>query len=130
MMKSGSIGVVVCLCLPCWAQSPTAPRPPLVVATPSADAEAVERAAETASQGAAGGPGASRTPEPKVQRMRSEDNGVRVDELRVRGLNRKVVVQSKVAGAPAYEIGTDDDARDLSQDRRNEGRSFWRLFSF
>ena len=128
------MGAVLWLSLPCWAQSQALPRQPeVVVATPSAaaDAEAVQRAAESAApQQAASAPGASRSPEPKVQRTRSEDNGVRVDELRVRGLNRKVVVQPKIASAPAYEIGTDDDARDLSQDRRNEGRSFWRLFSF
>ncbi len=136
-MKSASIGALACLCLPCWAQAPAAPRPPaapVVLSAPSvdanADAEAVQRAAQSTAQDATPTPRASGTPEPKVQRTRSEDNGVRVDELRVRGLNRKVVVQSKVGGAPAYEIGTDDDARDLSQDRRNEGRSFWRLFSF
>lgn len=69
-------------------------------------------------------------PEARVQHTRSEDNHVQVDELRVRGLNRRVVVQSKLAGAPAYEIGTNDDARDASQDRRSEGRSLWRLLSF
>jgi hypothetical protein len=138
-MKSASFGAIACLCLPSWAQTPAPPQPlatPVVLASPSAradanaEAEAVQRAAQSTPQGAAAGTSASRTPEPKVQRTRSEDDGVRIDELRVRGLNRKVVVQSKVAGAPAYEIGTDDDARDLSQDRRNEGRSFWRLFSF
>jgi hypothetical protein len=65
-----------------------------------------------------------------VQRTHSEDNHVRVDELRVRGLNRRVVVQSKLPGAPAYEIGTNNDARDPSQDRRSEGRSLWQLLSF
>lgn len=65
-----------------------------------------------------------------MQRTHNEDDHVRVDELRVRGLNRRVVVQSKLAGAPAYEIGTNDDARDSSQDRRSEGRSLWRLLSF
>lgn len=101
-MKIASIGAAACLCLPCWAQ------------TSQAGDSAVRPDA----------------PEPKVQRTRVEDEGVRVDELRVRGLNRKVVVQSKVVGAPAYEIGTDNDARDLSQDRRTEGRSLWRLLSF
>ena len=107
-MKPRLMWAAACVCIPCWAQTP-------------APADAPNASLGNASAG---------TPEPRVQRTRSEDDYVRVDELRVRGLNRRVVVQSKVAGAPAYEIGTDSDARDLSQDRRNEGRSLWRLLSF
>lgn len=107
-----------------------APAAPAVRIDADAERQLVQRAARAAPDAPAAAPDNAGPPEPKVQRTRSEDDGVRVDELRVRGLNRKVVVQSKVAGAPAYEIGTDDDARDLSQDRRNEGRTFWRLFSF
>jgi len=103
-MKSRLILALGCVCIPCWAQSPAAA--PAAASAPT------------------------RTAEPKVQRTHSEDNHVSIDELRVRGLNRRVVVQSKLPGAPAYEIGTDNDARDSSQDRRGEGRSSWRLFSF
>ena len=105
-MKSRLILALGCVCIPCWAQSPAA-------------------APAAATAGAS-----TRTAEPKVQRTHSEDSHVSIDELRVRGLNRRVVVQSKLPGAPAYEIGTDNDARDSSQDRRGEGRSSWRLFSF
>ena len=105
-MKLRLLLAVGCLCIPCWAQSPVG-APPATAAS------------------AATGPA-----EPKVQRTHIEDGQVRIDELRVRGLNRRVVVQSKLAGAPAYEIGTDNDARDSSQDWRGEGRSSWRLFSF
>jgi len=84
----------------------------------------------TAPVNAAASAPVSGPPEARVQRTHSEDNHVRVDELRVRGLNRRVVVQSKLVGAPAYEIGTNNDARDSSQDRRSEGRSLWQLFSF
>jgi len=48
----------------------------------------------------------------------------------VRGITRRVVVQSKLPGAPAYEIGSASDGRDLTQDRRSEGRSLWQLFAF
>ena len=69
-------------------------------------------------------------PEPVVQRTVTEDDLVRIEEVRVRGQTRRIVVRSKLPGAPAYEIGTSTDGRDLSQDRRSEGRSFWKLFSF
>ena len=68
--------------------------------------------------------------EPQVKRTVSEDESMRIDELRVRGITRRVVVQSKLPGAPAYEIGSASDGRDLTQDRRSEGRSLWQLFGF
>jgi hypothetical protein len=68
--------------------------------------------------------------EPAVVRTVSEDDAVRIEELRVRGQTRRIVVRSKLPGMPAYEIGTSTDGRDLSQDRRSEGRSLWQLFSF
>ena len=68
--------------------------------------------------------------EPAVVRTVNEDESVRIEELRVRGQTRRIVVQSKLPGAPAYEIGTATDGRDLSQDRRSEGRSLWQLLAF
>jgi hypothetical protein len=68
--------------------------------------------------------------EPVVVRTVSEDESVRVEELRVRGQTRRIVVRSKLPGAPAYELGTSTDGRDVSQDRRSEGRSLWQVFSF
>jgi hypothetical protein len=79
---------------------------------------------------ASNAPSRERGNEPAVQRMVIEDNGVRVDELRVRGVTRRIVVQSKLPGAPAYEIVSKADGRDASQDRRTEGRSLWQLFDF
>lgn len=68
--------------------------------------------------------------EPKVQRIVTEDDAVRMEELRVRGQTQRIVVRSKLPGVPAYQIGTAADGRDLTQDRRSEGRSLWQLFSF
>jgi len=68
--------------------------------------------------------------EPAVVRTVSEDESVRIEELRVRGQTRRIVVRSKLPGAPAYDIGTATDGRDVTQDRRSEGRSLWQLFSF
>jgi hypothetical protein len=98
---------MVLFCVPCGAQDPAVP-------VPRPDPPQV----------------AQRGGEPQVRRLVSEDDAVRIDELRVRGITRRVVVQSKLPGAPAYEIGSNRDGRDTSQDRRNEGRSLWQLLSF
>jgi len=110
-MKSHLAAVSLCLCLPCWAQSPL-------------PAEVSRAQAPTAS------PLPQRGGEPQVKRVISEDESTRIDELRVRGITRRVVVQSKLPGAPAYEIGSASDGRDSTQDRRSDGRSLWQLFAF
>jgi hypothetical protein len=50
--------------------------------------------------------------------------------LRVRGQTQRIVVRSKLPGVPSYEIGTAADGRDVTQDRRTEGRSLWQLLTF
>ncbi len=69
-------------------------------------------------------------PEPAVQRTVVEDDGVRIEETRVRGQLQRVVVRSKVAGARPYEIVTGDPARDPAQERRAAGQRVWHIFSF
>lgn len=69
-------------------------------------------------------------PEPAVLRSVQEDDSVRIEELRVRGVNVRIVVQPKAASAPAYEIVPADPGRDAAQDRRSAGQRVWRLFSF
>jgi hypothetical protein len=115
-----SIVAVACLCLslPCMAQS-----------APATAASGAAKAAPAASAAASDGP-PQRGGEARVQRTVSEDESVRIDELRVRGITRRVVVQSKLPGAPAYEIASPGDGRDASQDRRSEGRSLWPVFAF
>lgn len=107
-MRSPLLAVLLCLGLACQAQP--------------------------AGQAAAAAPGETTLPqrggEPKVQRLVSEDDLVRIEELRVRGITRRVSVQPKLPGAPAYQIGPDSDGRDSSQDRRSEGRALWQLFAF
>jgi hypothetical protein len=69
-------------------------------------------------------------PEPAVQRQVLEDDGVRIEELRVRGVNQRLLVRPKAASAPAYEILPAEPGRDAAQDRRAAGQRVWRLFSF
>ena len=82
-MKSCLVAVSLWLCLPCWAQS-------------SSPTEVSRAPPPTASQLP------QRGGEPQVKRVVSEDDSTRIDELRVRGITRRVVVQPKLPGAPAY----------------------------
>jgi hypothetical protein len=107
--------LLTCLGLPCAAQTPP------VTAAPASAAPIVRDSGPSVAQ---------RGGEPKVQRLVSEDDAVRIDELRVRGVTRKLTVQPKLPGAPAYEIGSNRDGRDATQDPRSEGRALWQLFAF
>jgi hypothetical protein len=68
--------------------------------------------------------------EPSVQRIRIEDDAVRIDELRVRGLTRKISVKPKLAGAKAYDIVPGAAGSDPSLHRDSTGQRVWNLFSF
>lgn len=72
--------------------------------------------------------------EPNVKRTVIEDDGVRIEELRVRGQTQRIVVRSKAGNAAPYEIVPIDGARDIPQNRANargaEGKRVWSLFSF
>ncbi|HEY8709677.1 MAG TPA: hypothetical protein VIM34_16985 [Burkholderiaceae bacterium] len=70
---------LVCVCAPCWAQ--TAPAAPARVET-----QVVSRS------------------EPAVQHIVIEDKGSKIDELRVRGQTRHVIVTPKVGLTRSYEI--------------------------
>ncbi|MBK9362009.1 MAG: hypothetical protein IPM99_13175 [Rubrivivax sp.] len=68
--------------------------------------------------------------EPIVQRVVTEDDGVRIEELRVRGETRRIVVRSKVGNARPYEVLPAGQGRDLSQDKRAIGQRVWPVLSF
>ena len=68
--------------------------------------------------------------EPAVERKVSEDDGVRIEELRVRGETRRIVVRSKVGNARPYEVLPAGQGRDLSQDKRAIGQRVWPVLSF
>jgi hypothetical protein len=78
---------------------------------------------------------APRVPEPNVRQTVIEDDHVRVEELRVRGEVRRIVVRTQ-GNQPGstYEIAPADGARDLSSGpvsaRGVAGRSLWTVLSF
>jgi hypothetical protein len=72
-------------------------------------------------------------PEPKVERTVIEDDGARIEELRVRGQLQRIVVKPK--NAAEYEIVAPTDGRDPSQNRAGQqpgaaGQRVWNLLRF
>lgn len=70
--------------------------------------------------------------EPKVQRIVVQDEQVRIEEERVRGVTRKVTVKPK--DAAAYEVLPTNAARDPSQAHRGSegagGKRVWNVLKF
>jgi hypothetical protein len=71
-------------------------------------------------------------PEPKVQRTVVEDDAVRIEELRVRGQNQRIVVRIKKGPAGSYEVLPADNGRDPSQaaNKGAAGQRVWHVLSF
>lgn len=65
-----------------------------------------------------------------VQRLVSEDDQVRIEELRVRGQTQRLSVQSKGTGAPGYDILPPAAGQDLSKSRDAAGQRVWPVLSF
>jgi hypothetical protein len=53
---------------------------------------------------------ASRRPDPAIQRIRTEDAGSRIDEVRVGGETQSITVQPKT-NVPAYEVLPSDSTK-------------------
>jgi len=81
--------------------------------------------------GAAAAQGRAPT-EPNVQRTVIEDDSVRIEELRVRGLDTRLVVKPKHAAE--YEVLPTPGGRDPSQGRGASkgaaGQRVWNIFRF
>ena len=69
----------------------------------------------------------------KIERIRIEDAGNRIDELRVGGQTQNITVQPK-ADVPAYEIQPDDLARSRPAQSRDglaaRKQRVWNVFNF
>ena len=69
--------------------------------------------------------------EPNVQRTVVQDDGARIEELRVRGQVQRIVVKPK--NAAEYEVVPPAGGRDPSQNRANQqagGQRVWNLLKF
>ncbi|MFC5499020.1 hypothetical protein ACFPOE_15845 [Caenimonas terrae] len=70
----------------------------------------------------------------KIERIRVEDGGARIDELRVGGQTQSITVQPK-ANVPEYEFQPTDLARSRPADNRDglstpTSQRVWNLFRF
>ena len=77
---------------------------------------------------------ARRDGEPVVKRTVIEDEGARIEELRVRGEAQRIVVTPKVGIRKSYEIMTGEGARDAFDGtggaRSSAGKRVWNVLQF
>jgi hypothetical protein len=107
------VWAAVVACPAAWAQPQTAPKPVPVV-MPATDV---------------------RDPaEPNVKRTVIEDEGSKIDELRIRGQAQRIVVTPKVGLKKSYEIITDSSGREMSDgsgaSRGAVGKRVWNVLNF
>lgn len=103
------------------AQTPAVP--PAASAKPGA--AAVKSADKSTDQ-------ASGRPDRAIERVRTEDAGSRIDELRVGGETQSITVQP-AANVPAYEVRPMDASRAGSGPAANTGNTgsrFWNILKF
>ena len=62
----------------------------------------------------------------RIERIRVEDGGSRVDELRVGGETKNITVQPKVGNLPAYEV----QPQNIEGADGTNGRRVWRALQF
>ncbi|CAN5526891.1 hypothetical protein BH10PSE16_BH10PSE16_37400 [soil metagenome] len=71
-------------------------------------------------------------PDKKIERIRTEDAGTRIDELRVGGETQQITVQPKTGGA-AYEVKPAEGARGKPPATTNNdtnGSRVWNVLKF
>jgi hypothetical protein len=99
---------------------------PLAAALAQAPAQDAAPAAKTEA------PAPSGRPDQKIQRIRTEDAGTRIDELRVGGETQQITVQPKTGGA-AYEVKPAEGARGAAPAAANSdtnGSRVWNVLKF
>lgn len=68
----------------------------------------------------------------RVERIRVEDEGSRVDEVRVGGQTQSITVQPKVGNLPGYEVQPSDGVRNRPRNgaETDTGARVWNLKKF
>jgi hypothetical protein len=67
--------------------------------------------------------------EQPVQNIRHEDEGSRIDEVRVGGETKSITVQPK-GNAPAYQVTPESGNRNPAATDRERGSSGWKVLGF
>lgn len=68
-------------------------------------------------------------PEPQVLQQVTEDDKVRIEELRVRGQTKRLTVQPKIRGVGPYEIAAPEPGRAPADDPK-AGQRVWLSITF
>jgi hypothetical protein len=101
-------------------------------ALPLAAALAQAPAQDAAPAAKAQAPVSTGRPDQKIQRIRTEDAGTRIDELRVGGETQQITVQPKTGGA-AYEVKPAEGARGTAPaatSNDTNGSRVWNVLKF
>ncbi len=87
-------------------------------------------AAQPAPQARDAAPPAARGTEQTIERIRHEDKGARIDELRVGGETKAITVSPK-GQAPAYEVAPESNNRNpAGSDGQGEGKARWNILKY
>ncbi len=123
-MNSTLASLLLAVALPGWAQPAPAGSLPAAASQKAAGADA---SPETAAEKELGG-------EPNVRHTIIEDNGSKIDELKVRGQTRRITVTPKVGPTKSYEIITGDASRDTTSGtggaKNAVGKRVWNVLDF
>jgi hypothetical protein len=107
--------LVVCFAVPAGAQVPS---------------DSAEATSSPAAQAKADSARPAGRPDQQIERIRTQDAGSRIDELRVGGETQSITVQP-AANVPAYEVKPTDTSRAGSaSDTGSTGSRFWNVFKF
>ena len=71
-------------------------------------------------------------PDQRIEHIRIEDEGSRIDELRVGGQTQSITVQPKVGNMPEYEVQPSDGVRNRPRNgaETDTGSRVWNLKKF
>ena len=100
-----------------WAQPSTEPAPAAAAAEP-VSASGNDSSAETPSRR-----------NQRIERIRQEDGGSRVDELRVGGQTQSITVQPKAGNMPSYEVKPGNAGRDGTPQSGSDGTNGRRVWN-
>jgi hypothetical protein len=118
-----SVCTVLFACPMAWAQQQPA-KTPTLKSEPKPELKPVVMPASDARDPA----------EPNVKHTVIEDEGSKIDELRIRGQAQRIVVTPKVGLKKSYEIITDSSGREMSDgsgaSRGAVGKRVWNVLNF
>ena len=72
---------------------------------------------------------AKKIPDQTIERIRHEDAGSRIDELRVGGETKSITVQPK-GDAPPYQVAPDSNNRNPASTDRKDGPGGWNILKY